>query len=125
MESCGFWMFPPIPYAAHVDGRNCIGPCAPAPLAERVRPNFDSTNITDASTSHRTPNRRCASRNERNRTPAGSGLPVRNLVVGRIGPVIDERAAPARVFAFACPATDRGRRAMALRARPGLATITP
>ena len=26
-------MLPPWPYSANVDGRNCIGPCAPALLA--------------------------------------------------------------------------------------------
>src|SRR5215472_2080343 len=32
MESCGLMMSPPLPYWLQVEGRNCIGPSAPAPV---------------------------------------------------------------------------------------------
>ena len=41
---------------------NCIGPCAPAVLLLRSRPNADSTKFTAASTFHETSNRRSALR---------------------------------------------------------------
>ena len=51
-------MFPPMPYAAHVAGMNCIGPCAPAVLWLRMRPKALSTRLTAASTRQLTPKRR-------------------------------------------------------------------
>jgi hypothetical protein len=49
-----------MPNARHVDGRNCIGPRAPASLALRIRPKADSTKFTEARIDQSTPKRRCA-----------------------------------------------------------------
>ena len=65
-------MSPPIPYARHVAGMNCIGPRAPASLALRTRPNADSTKLTAASTDQWTPKRRCASAYAARRSAAGA-----------------------------------------------------
>ena len=52
----------PSDTAAHVEGMNCIGPCAPAVLVFRRRPKADSTKLTAASTCIGTPKRRLPSR---------------------------------------------------------------
>jgi hypothetical protein len=49
-----------MPYRRQVDGRNCIGPRAPASLALRTRPKEDSTKLIDARIDQWTPKRRSA-----------------------------------------------------------------
>src|SRR5687767_7592538 len=42
IASRGSLMSPPIPYASHVAGMNCIGPRAPEMLRLRTRPNAEA-----------------------------------------------------------------------------------
>ena len=54
-------MSPPAPYASHVAGRNCIGPCAPAVDVPRMRPMPVSTRLMAARYGHGMPKAASAS----------------------------------------------------------------
>src|SRR5438270_12145689 len=68
MASAGSWTSvlrspsPSVAYAFHVDGRNCIGPIAPAVDRTASRPCWLSTSPTAATTVHGSPGQASAAR---------------------------------------------------------------
>src|SRR5581483_4854669 len=84
MAARGWWTSP-LPYAAQVEGMNCIGPWAPEALGSRRRPKSDSTKFTAASTCHATPLCLCPSMYSARSRATGSAEPSRTGGPGFFG----------------------------------------